>query len=174
MESSHSNISREGAARDPEDPAETLTALQLPVKVYHRAVRVGLTVGCAARPTQWEGCAFWRDIMGLDMTYGDETMGYAYFDTGNSGVELLDRDAFATTLGAATPTPTPEGHQAVLVFGVDDVDATYCDLVARGATPLAEPQDRPAWRARTAPLRAYDGYLVEIYSPLGDANAPNA
>ena len=36
--------------------AETLTALQLPVKVYHRAVRVGLMVGCAARPTQWEGC----------------------------------------------------------------------------------------------------------------------
>ena len=52
--------------------AETLTALQLPVKVYHRAVRVGLMVGSAARPTQWEGCAFWRDIMGLDMTYGDD------------------------------------------------------------------------------------------------------
>src|SRR5438105_15706939 len=59
---------------------------------------------------------FWRDIMGLDMTYGDETMGYAYFDTGSSGVELLNRDAFTTTLGEATPAPAPQGHQAVLVF----------------------------------------------------------
>ena len=74
----------------------------------------------------------------------------------------------------ATPAPTPEGHQAVLVFGVDDVDTTYRDLVARGATALAEPQDRLAWRARTALLRAHDGYLVEIYSPLREANAPNA
>jgi uncharacterized glyoxalase superfamily protein PhnB len=106
------------------------------------------------------------------MTCGDETMGYAYFDTGDSGVELLSRDGFAATLGEATPAPTPEGHQAVLVFRVDDVDATYSDLVARGATPIAEPQDRPAWGARTAPLRAHDGYLVEIYSPLREADTP--
>src|SRR5256886_16890367 len=70
---------------------------------------------------------FWRDIMGLEMTYGDETLGYAYFDTGASGVELLDRDAFATTLGEATPAPTPEGHQAVLVFGVRDGRGPYRD-----------------------------------------------
>src|SRR5437763_16409085 len=67
--------------------------------------------------------AFWRDIMGLAMTYGDETMGYAYFDTGSSEVEVLDRDAFDTTLGEATPTPAPEGHQEVLGFGAEDVDA---------------------------------------------------
>ncbi len=30
---------------------------------------------------------FWRDIMMLPMTFGDETMGYAYFDTGNAGVK---------------------------------------------------------------------------------------
>ncbi len=109
---------------------------------------------------------FWRDTIMLPMTFGDETMGYAYFDTGNAGLELLSRDGFATSLGEATPTPMPVGHQAVIVFRVDDVDATYADLVKRGAKAVADPVDRPVWQARTAHLSDPDGYLVEIYSQL--------
>src|SRR5260370_1042176 len=30
---------------------------------------------------------FWRDVMGLRMSYGDEAMGYAYFETDSAGVE---------------------------------------------------------------------------------------
>ncbi len=115
---------------------------------------------------------FWRDTMMLPMTFGDETMGYAYFDTGNAGLELLSRDGFATSLGEATPTPMPVGHQAVIVFRVDDVDATYADLVKRGAKAVADPVDRPVWQARTAHLSDPDGYLVEIYSQLQAADAP--
>ena len=113
---------------------------------------------------------FWRDTMMLPMTFGDETMGYAYFDTGNAGLELLSRDGFATSLGEATPTPMPVGHQAVIVFRVDDVDATYADLVKRGAKAVADPVDRPVWQARTAHLSDPDGYLVEIYSQLQAAD----
>ena len=115
---------------------------------------------------------FWRDIMMLPMTFGDETMGYAYFDMGNAGLELLSRDGFADSLGEATSTSMPGGHQAVIVFRVDDVDATYVDLVKRGATAIAEPQDRPVWQARTAHLSDPDGYLVEIYSQLQASDAP--
>ncbi len=35
---------------------------------------------------------FWRDVMGLRMTFGDEAMGYAYFETDSAGVELLTRE----------------------------------------------------------------------------------
>jgi len=115
---------------------------------------------------------FWRDTMMLPMTFGDETMGYAYFDTGNAGLELLSRDGFATSLGEATPTPMPVGHQAVIVFRVDDVDATYADLVKRGAKAVADPVDRPVWQARTAHLSDPDGYLVEIYSQLQASDTP--
>ena len=115
---------------------------------------------------------FWRDIMMLPMTYGDETMGYAYFDTGNAGLELLSRDGFTASLSETIPTPMPVGHQAVIVFRVDDVDATYADLVKRGASAVAGPQDRPAWQARTAHLSDPDGYLVEIYSQLQASDAP--
>ncbi|MBO0777437.1 MAG: VOC family protein [Ktedonobacteraceae bacterium] len=110
---------------------------------------------------------FWRDTMKLSVTYSDETMGYAYFDTGNGGIELMSRDGFADALGEVTPTPVPVGHPAALVFRVDDVDATYAELVARGATSVAGPQDRPAWRARSAQIADPDGYIVELYSQLG-------
>jgi predicted enzyme related to lactoylglutathione lyase len=117
---------------------------------------------------------FWRDLMMLPMTFGDESMGYAYFDTGNAGVELLSRDGFAASLGEATLTPTPTGHPAVIVFRVDDVDATYADLVKRGAKAIAAPIDRPVWQARTAHFSDPDGYLVEIYSSLQAAEAPTS
>ncbi len=106
---------------------------------------------------------FWRDVMGLRMSYGDEAMGYAYFETDSAGVELLTREGFAA-----------EGRPAVLVFRVDDVDTAYADFVERGATAVAGPQDRPAWQVRSAHLSDPDGYLVEIYSQLPGAGAPTA
>jgi predicted enzyme related to lactoylglutathione lyase len=115
---------------------------------------------------------FWRDIMMLPMTFGDEAMGYAYFDTGNGGLELFSRAGFAASLGDATPATTPGGYQAVIVFRVDDVDATYADLVKRGAKAVASPVDRPVWQARTAHFSDPDSYLVEIYSPLQATDTP--
>ncbi len=115
---------------------------------------------------------FWRDIMALPISFSEETMGYAYFDTSNAGLELLSRAAFAASLGEATLSPMPASHPAVIVFQVDDVDATYADLVKRGAKAVTEPVDRPVWHARTAHLSDPDGYLVEIYSQLPASDTP--
>ena len=115
---------------------------------------------------------FWRDIMMLPLSFSEETMGYAYFDTGNGGLELFSRAGFAAYLGEATPTSTPAGYQAVIVFRVDDVDASYADLVKRGAKAVAAPVDRPVWQARTAHFSDPDGYLVEIYSQLQAPDTP--
>jgi predicted enzyme related to lactoylglutathione lyase len=116
---------------------------------------------------------FWRDVMQLPMTYGDEAMGYAYFATSSAGIELMQRDAFAGAIGTAA-VPTAGGHPAVIVFSVEDVDASYADLVARGAAPVAGPQDRAEWGARSAQVGDPDGYLVEVYRRLPSADAPGA
>ena len=115
---------------------------------------------------------FWRDVMQLPLTYGDEAMGYAYFTAGDVGVELMGRDAFAEAIGDAPPAPPPTGRQTVLVLEVEDVDATYAELVARGAAAVHAPVDRPEWQARTAHLADPDGQLVEIYSKLDAAETP--
>ncbi len=116
---------------------------------------------------------FWRDVMGLQMMYGDESMGYAYFETDSAGIELMTRVGFASALGE-TSLSAPQGYPAVLDFRVEDVDAAYADLVGRGATAVAGPQDRPAWGARSAHLSDPNGYIVELYSQLPGSGTPTA
>jgi len=116
---------------------------------------------------------FWRDVMGLSLAYGDEKMGYAYFNTGSTALELMERNGFAAAIGEATPTPTPVRCQIAITFNVDDVDATYAELVERGATSVAGLQDRPEWAGvRTAHLSDPDGYIIEIYSKLEKSDTP--
>ncbi|MEO8093347.1 MAG: VOC family protein [Pseudolysinimonas sp.] len=50
-------------------------------------------------------------------------------------------------------------------LGVDDVDATAADLVARGVTLLNGPQDSP-WGIRTAAFADPAGHVWEIAAPL--------
>jgi len=119
---------------------------------------------------------FWRDVMGLTVAFGPDTPGappgYAYFTLGDTGLELMSRGDFDAALGEAVLAPT--GREAVLVLSVDDVDATYADLTARGAIAVAGPIDRPEWQARTAHLSDPDGHLIEIYSRLGADEVPTA
>lgn len=110
---------------------------------------------------------FWHDIVGLTLIYKDDAGGvYAYFQAGSSRIELLKADYFASSVGSAKPAPMQGGHRGVIVFQVDDVDATYADLVKRGAPTLAPPQDRPQWFCRTAHLLAPDGYVLEVFKTL--------
>jgi lactoylglutathione lyase len=117
--------------------------------------------------------AFWRDVMQLPVAYGPETPnapdGYAYLTFGDStegGIELFNRDGFAQSIGQ-TPATGAGSPQIVLVLKVDDTRAAYADLIARGATAVAEPKDRPEWGATTAHISDPDGNIIEIYAPLG-------
>ncbi len=117
---------------------------------------------------------FWRDLMKLSVQFEDESMGYAYFDMGKAGLELMTRNGFAEAVGEVSPVQGPPGRQVVLDFRVDDVDAAYSELIAQGATEVAPPKDRPLWRARTAHVADPDGHVVELYTSLPDAALPTA
>jgi catechol 2,3-dioxygenase-like lactoylglutathione lyase family enzyme len=109
---------------------------------------------------------FWRDLMKLSLHFQDENLGYAYFDMGKAGLEIMACRAFATALDASSPYQEPAGRQVVLDFRVEDVDAAYTELIAQGATSVAPPLDRPLWRARTAHIADPDGHVVELYTAL--------
>ena len=113
---------------------------------------------------------FWRDVMKLALSYSDE-VGYAYFMMGNVGLELMRRDSMMAALGESQSVSNPTGRQITLNFKVDDVDAAFADLVSQGAKPIADPQDRPDWRARTAHLTDPDGNVIELYKLLEPASS---
>jgi lactoylglutathione lyase len=107
---------------------------------------------------------FWRDRMGLAVTSGDETESYAEF--GDGKIAIFGRRDFAAALGDATLGSGPSGYRSLLVLQVDDVDATYANLIERGVASVAGPVDRPDWGIRTAHVRDPEGNLIEIYSSL--------
>jgi catechol 2,3-dioxygenase-like lactoylglutathione lyase family enzyme len=117
---------------------------------------------------------FWRDLMKFSLQFQDESLGYAYFDTGKVGLELLTRDEFAAAIGEITPVATPQGRQVVVDIRVDDVDTAYAELIAQGATSVSTPKDRPVWRARAAHIADPDGHIVELYTSLPDSALPTA
>jgi predicted enzyme related to lactoylglutathione lyase len=117
-----------------------------------------------------ESIHFWQDLMGFQLKYRDEGMGYAYFETGSAGIELVSR----TGSLAAAEEVVPAGGQTIMVFQVDNLDATYADVVQRGAVSVSKPQDYPAIQIRTARINDPEGNLIEIYSPLATPDSSNA
>jgi lactoylglutathione lyase len=103
--------------------------------------------------------SFYRDVLGLEVTYGDAASGYSDFSAGDgSTLALFERSEQGETVELRPP-----GDSALLVFGVEDVDAfwrTHEDFV------LGPPRDRGDWGIRVAYLRDPDGNLIEVNQPL--------
>lgn len=115
---------------------------------------------------------FWRDVMQLPLTFYDENIGYASFETGGSTLAIFGQAAFASLIGDEEEIVSSRaGRQMYLSFQVDDVDATYHRLVEGGATSVTAPKNYPALQARQAHLNDPDGHLIELYSPLPGNNA---
>jgi len=112
---------------------------------------------------------FYRDALGFTPTFGDENDVYADFDTGaGTGIALFQRELMSQALGSSGLPVSAQGDQDafVLVFSVEDVDATCARLQAQGIRLVTEPQDRPEWGIRTAHFRDPDGFLIEINKGL--------
>jgi lactoylglutathione lyase len=109
---------------------------------------------------------FYRDVIGLRVTWGDEHSGYVSFATGaedaddDSLLALFDRAEMAAVLDEEPQRG--ESERVVLVFEVRDVDAALSVLRDRGATVAAGAVDRPDWGIRTAHIRDPDGNLIEL------------
>jgi catechol 2,3-dioxygenase-like lactoylglutathione lyase family enzyme len=69
----------------------------------------------------------------------------------------------ASVIGAAVqPIDASTPDRAALILEVNDADATYAELLAKGVQFLQPPADQPAWSRRTTYLRDPDGTLIEI------------
>lgn len=111
---------------------------------------------------------FYRDVLGLEVSWGREGGDYASFDAGDGrGLAIFVRGHQAKAVGTEhLPTNVMAQDRFMLVFSTGDLDATCSELEDRGAEFITGPESHPEWGIRTAYLRDPDGTLVEINTPL--------
>jgi lactoylglutathione lyase len=113
---------------------------------------------------------FYRDVMGFQVTWGDENDSYASF-TDKEGEEttlsIYRRKEMADIIGTAKlPTEAICQDRAILIFEVEDVDANFKKLSEQGTEVALEPVDFVDFGFRGAYLRDPDGNLIELTGAL--------
>jgi lactoylglutathione lyase len=107
---------------------------------------------------------FYRDTLGLHMT--DSGSDFANFTMDNVQVHLLVVSAAEDLVGEQINTlKIGGGLRGLLAVHVEDVDAAFEALTARGVSFLRPPTDQP-WGLRTAHFADPEGNLWEIHQPL--------
>lgn len=80
-------------------------------------------------------------------------------------IEFLLEDKVVTEDYKEDVAVTPKGAGQYIHISVDDVDAFYEALIAKGLQPSAQPQDFP-WGHREFVLRDPHGYKLVFFSKL--------
>jgi predicted enzyme related to lactoylglutathione lyase len=95
--------------------------------------------------------AFFRDVVGLPLLFSDESFHYARFDAGSI--------SFAVASGGEESGPAEPGPDRLsgIGFVVEDVDAAYREMKARGARFTMEPSRQP-----------WGGYMAMFADPEGN------
>ena len=93
-----------------------------------------------------------------------------YVEFENEGVRfaLSTHDVLAQATGFGEYTTQKHGHNLELAFSAEstkDVDATYAELLVKGAKGIKEPTDMP-WGQRTAFFSDPDGNVHEIFAEI--------
>jgi len=101
---------------------------------------------------------FYGDTLGLGPAFGDESSGYASFDTGSGTVAIFERNGQGQVVELRPP-----GDSTLLVLEVDDVDAA---IAGKDEHVVREPVDQPDWGGRVAYLRDPSGNLIELFQTL--------
>jgi glyoxylase I family protein len=109
-------------------------------------------------------CSFYVETLGLTVVGGFPDQQIAFLDAGGTVLEIVgEPDA-----GLPSPGGFERRGWQHLAWQVDDVDAAYAELLARGVDGHSPPEDFPAdvSRLRIAFLSDPDGNLLELVQPV--------
>jgi len=109
---------------------------------------------------------FYRDVMGLKVTWGQEGAGYASFELPGKGKLAIFLKEQQAKVMATSNLPSQAADHFILVFRSRNVDKHIRSLKAKGVKPIGCVVDQPGWGIRVVYFRDPDGNLIEVNSPL--------
>ncbi len=119
-------------------------------------------------PSVVDTLRFYQDAFGFETRFLHASGEYGELETGATVLAFASHAMGYLNLGGkyqpADLSAAPLGIE--LAFVTDDVAAAYAKAVAAGATPIKPPIEKP-WGQTVAYVRAMEGSLVEICSPVG-------
>ena len=114
---------------------------------------------------------FYVETLGLPVVGGFPGNDIVFVQAGTTTIELIEQEG--------PPLPDAEdraGHHGWhhVAWEVEDVDAAFAELAARGVSVHSPPESFPpeSPTMRIAFLRDPDGNLLELLQPLGARNRP--
>jgi catechol 2,3-dioxygenase-like lactoylglutathione lyase family enzyme len=129
-------------------------------------MQLGYTIVYVADPGA--SLAFFEQAFGMVRRFLHESGTYGELDTGATTLAFAQHAIARDNLGhdyvAADASAAPLGMEIGLLC--DDVPAAVQRAVAAGATLLRAPATKP-WGQTVAYVRAPDGTLVELCTPMG-------
>ncbi|MGY6587298.1 MAG: VOC family protein [Wenzhouxiangella sp.] len=123
-------------------------------------------------PNVPESLTFFENAFGLARRFLHESGDYGELETGETTLAFasleLGNSNFPAGFLAASQSEKPLGIEIALV--TPSVREAHSKAVAAGAVELKEPETKP-WGQVVSYVRAPDGTLVEICSPIGGESA---
>lgn len=115
-----------------------------------------------------EALRFYKEAFGFDIRFLHESGEYGELESGETTLAFASHTMGKLNLfGDYQPTDRNEPPLGIeLAFVTDDVAAAYAQALAAGAAPVAAPTEKP-WGQTVAYVRAHDGELIELCSPMG-------
>jgi catechol 2,3-dioxygenase-like lactoylglutathione lyase family enzyme len=111
---------------------------------------------------------FYSDAFGLSTRFVHEGGDYAELETGETTLAFAAHSLgdvnFPNGYTKLTDLPKPPG--AEIAFVTDDVIVAVANAVAAGASIVSEATTKP-WGQTVAYIRAPDGCLIELCTPVG-------
>ena len=111
---------------------------------------------------------FYGDAFGFATRFIHEGGDYAELESGETTLAFaahsLGESNFSSGYAKLSDLSQPAGFEIALV--TDDVPAAVQNAKDAGATLISEPQEKP-WGQTVAYVRAPDGCLIELCTPVG-------
>ena len=111
---------------------------------------------------------FYRDTLGLEVVWGEESGPYADFKAASdSYISLFNRHLMSEVLGTGSMSEGAAAQDSLaIIIQVEDLQKTVSKLKQQGVTFVSDVKEYPAWTISAAHLRDPEGNLIELFSPL--------